>query len=249
MTVTVLLTPVWSTVMTIHLVGYYRVSTAKQGASGLGLEAQHRAVEEYAKRTGGTLLATYEEIESGKRADRPALTEALAYCRLTGSTLVIAKLDRLARNVAFLSKLMEEGGVDFVACDMPTATTLTIHILAAVAEDERRAISARTKAALGSIKVKLADAGEYEARSGKVIKRLGNPQGLTVSRRDLGSAATAAKARAFAEKVGPTIQALRAEGLSFASIASRLDERHIPPAGNATSWTAMGVKRVVDRVG
>ncbi len=135
----------------VKYVAYHRVSTAKQGASGLGLEAQRMAVEQFMARTSGTLVAEVQEIESGGKNDRPRLAEALTLCRVHGATLIIAKLDRLARNVHFISGLME-AGVDFVACDMPMANRLTIHVLAAVAEHEREMISARTKAALAAAK-------------------------------------------------------------------------------------------------
>jgi DNA invertase Pin-like site-specific DNA recombinase len=133
--------------MTIdRFVAYYRVSTDRQGKSGLGLEAQREAVQSYLDGGSWTLAAEVTEVESGKRNDRPELDRALGLCRLYGATLVVAKLDRLARNVAFISKLMESG-VDFVAVDFPQANRLTVHILAAVAEHEAAMISARTKAA------------------------------------------------------------------------------------------------------
>src|SRR5947209_5737141 len=115
------------------VVTYYRVSTKRQGDSGLGLEAQRAAVSGFAQGKGAAVIREYTEVESGKRSDRPELAKALAHARLTKATLVVAKLDRLARNVAFTSALMESG-CDFVACDMPHANRLTIHILAAVAE-------------------------------------------------------------------------------------------------------------------
>src|SRR3954447_15475515 len=127
-------------------VAYYRVSTAKQGASGLGLEAQREAVAGYLNGGNWQLAAEFTEVESGRRTDRPELAKALAACRRIGATLIIAKLDRLARNVAFVSNLMESG-VEFVAVDFPTANRLTIHILAAVAEHEAAMTSTRTKAA------------------------------------------------------------------------------------------------------
>ncbi|WP_426014067.1 recombinase family protein [Caulobacter sp. DWR2-3-1b2] len=232
--------------MNTRFVAYYRVSTARQGASGLGLAAQRRAVGEYLERSGGTLVASYEEVESGKRADRPALAEAMERCRLTNARLLIAKLDRLSRNVHFLTGLEEEG-VDFVACDMPQANRLTVHIMAAVAQQEREAISTRTKAALGEIKARLKDGLPYASKkSGRPVTRLGNPAGLSVSRRDLGPAAAAAKADAFAARVQPIATRLRAEGLSLAHVAAQLDEMHIDtPRGKG--WTAMGVKRLLDR--
>src|ERR687883_224153 len=144
-------------------VAYYRVSTERQGRSGLGLEAQQEAVRNYLNGGSWHLVAEVIEVESGKRSERPKLQEALRFCRMHGATLIIAKLDRLARNVAFVSNLMESG-VEFTAGGFPTANRLTIHILAAVAEHEREMISARTKAALAAAK----------ARG----TRLGNPNGL-----------------------------------------------------------------------
>ncbi len=143
----------------VKAIAYYRVSTARQGQSGLGLEAQQAAVAAFCEP-----IETYTEVETGKRSDRPELQRAIAACKRMGATLVVAKLDRLARNVAFVSTLMESG-VEFVACDNPTANRLTVHILAAVAEDEARRISERTKAALAA----------YKARGGT----LGNPSNLT----------------------------------------------------------------------
>jgi DNA invertase Pin-like site-specific DNA recombinase len=229
-------------------VAYYRVSTAKQGASGLGLEAQQQAVRDYLNGGAWKLIKDYTEVESGKHSDRPVLAQAMERCRLTGATLLIAKLDRLSRNVHFLSGLMEQG-VEFVACDLPKANNLTVHIMAAVAEQEAKAISARTKAAMGSIKARLEAGEEYKSRrSGKVIKRLGNPNGLSVSKRELGSAAVNAKARAFAAGVAPTIRQIQADGdgLSLAAIAARLNAMDIQSAAGKP-WTAMGVKRVLDR--
>src|SRR4051812_41758138 len=134
-------------------VAYYRVSTTRQGQSGLGLEAQRKAVTDFLDGGHWQLVAEAVEVESGKRSDRPKLQEALRLCRLHGATLVIAKLDRLARNVAFISNLMESG-VDFVAVDFPQANRLTVHILAAVAEHEREMIAQRTKAALAAAKAR-----------------------------------------------------------------------------------------------
>jgi DNA invertase Pin-like site-specific DNA recombinase len=127
-------------------IAYYRVSTGKQAASGLGLEAQKNPVADYLNGGRWTLLDEFIEVESGKNSDRPQLERALALCRLHKATLVVAKLDRLARNLHFLSGLMESG-VEFVACDLPSANRLTIHVLAAVAEAEALAISQRTKVA------------------------------------------------------------------------------------------------------
>ena len=134
-------------------IAYYRVSTDRQGKSGLGLEAQRAAVVRYLAGIGGILLAEHTEVETGRRNDRPELQKALVACRKHKARLVIAKLDRLSRNVAFIATLMD-AGVEFVACDNPHATRLTLHILAAVAEHEREMISARTKAALQAAKAR-----------------------------------------------------------------------------------------------
>src|ERR1039458_2704722 len=136
-----------------RFVAYYRVSTAKQGVSGLGLEAQQEAVRSYLNGGHWKRGAEFTEIESGKRNDRPALAEALSVCRVHGATLIIAKLDRLARNVHFISSMME-AGVEFIAVDFPQANRLTIHILAAVAEHEALMISARAKVALAAARAR-----------------------------------------------------------------------------------------------
>ncbi len=132
-------------------VAYYRVSTARQGRSGLGLDAQRRAVADFLNGGSWELSAEFVEVESGKVDDRPQLEQALATCELSGATLVVAKLDRLSRNLAFLAKL-QESGARFVAADMAEANELTIHIMAAVAQAERKAISIRTKEALAAAK-------------------------------------------------------------------------------------------------
>ena len=133
------------------VIAYYRVSTARQGRSGLGLEAQRLAVQTYL--CNQRPLYEFVEVESGTSCDRPQLQAALAACRVHRATLIIAKLDRLARNVAFVSALMD-AGVEFLACDFPQANRLTIHILSAVAEHEAKMISERTKAALAAAKAR-----------------------------------------------------------------------------------------------
>ncbi|MGN6422939.1 MAG: recombinase family protein [Asticcacaulis sp.] len=232
--------------MSGKFIAYYRVSTQRQGASGLGLAAQRQAVADYLRATGGELVGDFEEVESGKNDERPELTHALERCRLTGARLLIAKLDRLSRNVAFLARLMDQGA-QFVACDMPEANELTIHIMAAVAQAERKAISARTKAALGAINARLEAGDEYVSkRSGRVVAKLGNPHGLSAPRPDLGVEAIKAKADKFAGQVGPIVRGLRDEGLSFAAIAGRLSGMHVKTQRGG-AWTAMGVKRVLER--
>ena len=159
-----------------RFISYLRVSTVRQGASGLGLEAQREAVSRYLNGGHWQLVQEIVEVESGKRNDRPAIAEALRLCRLHKATLVIAKLDRLARNVHFISSLMESG-VDFTACDFPEANRLTVHILAAVAEHEASMISARTKAALKAAKARgVALGGQRgQPRAHEGHGRQGNP--------------------------------------------------------------------------
>lgn len=210
-------------------VAYLRVSTARQGESGLGLDAQRATVEAFARQQGGAIVATHVEVESGKRSDRPELAKALAAARKGRATLLIAKLDRLARNVAFIAAMMD-AGVDFVACDQPFASRLTLHILAAVAEDEARRISERTKAALAAAK----------ARGTK----LGSPI----------AAQTIEKARAarsvYANKANETTRAvirdIRANGVeTLTGIARTLQARGVrTPRGNV-EWQPVQVSRLM----
>lgn len=146
------------------LVGYLRVSTGKQQLSGLGLEAQRNSIERYASQIGETIEQVYVETESGSKKNRPELVAALAACKKHKATLIIAKLDRLARNVAFVSSLME-AGVEFIAVDAPYANKLMLHILSAFAEHEREMISERTKAALAAAKARGVELG----KNGKVL--------------------------------------------------------------------------------
>jgi DNA invertase Pin-like site-specific DNA recombinase len=211
-------------------VGRMRVSTDKQGASGLGIEAQRQAVLDYLNGGRWTLTQEFIEVESGKRSDRPQLVAALAACKKQKAKLVIAKLDRLARNVHFISGLMD-AGVEFVACDMPHANKLTIHILAAVAEHEREAISARTKAALAAAK----------ARG----KKLGGPK-LAIAAK-LGSKANKAAADRFAANVLPVILQVKASGAtSLRAVAAALTARGVPTARGG-DWNAAQVANVLRR--
>ncbi|MBI3410368.1 MAG: recombinase family protein [Planctomycetes bacterium] len=220
-------------------IGYMRVSTKGQGESGLGIEAQRAAVEAYAKQNGATLVMMYTEVESGKRADRPELARALAHARRIKATLVVAKLDRLARNVAFLSALMESK-VPFVACDNPHANRLTLHILAAVAEAEALAISQRTKAALAA----------YKARGGKLGAQLDQCRNLTQQARKKGAeragqAVARIAAEAYAD-LAPMMGAWRAEGTTLQGIAARLNEEgHTTRRGKP--WNPVQVARVLER--
>lgn len=214
---------------------YYRVSTDKQGRSGLGLEAQRDAVTRHVASVGGRMLGEFQEVESGKRDDRPQLRAALNACRVKRATLCIAKLDRLTRNLAFLANLMESG-VEFVACDNPHATKFTIHILAAVAEHEREMISARTKAALAAAKAR-------GIRLGGPNLRVGDPE---ASRRAV--AAKKALADEYAADVLPFIAAARGAGAkSLGELARALMARGVlTPSGNMT-WTHEQVRRIIAR--
>src|SRR5271170_6707649 len=200
-----------------NFVSYLRVSTKGQGESGLGLAAQRSAVETYLNGGHWKLVAEVEEVESGKRSDnRPKLAEALRLCRVHNASLIIAKLDRLARNVAFVSSLMESG-VEFTAADFPQANRLTVHILAAVAEHEAKAISERTRAALAASK----------ARGTKLGGWRGGPT-LGDAARRTALAGRQAKAEARAVDLAPVIAELRASGVSSArGIAKGLQARGI----------------------
>jgi DNA invertase Pin-like site-specific DNA recombinase len=213
----------------MKIISYCRVSTRKQEASGLGLEAQQAAVAAYAQSNAATIAGEFIETESGKRADRPELARAIAACRRQRATLVIAKLDRLARNVAFVANLME-AKVPFVACDNPNATPLTIHILSAVAEDEAKRISQRTKDALARAKAR-----------GTI---LGMPANLTRSARRRGTAANIEAARHHASQALPLARKLRDAGETLASIANRLtDGGMLTRTGKA--WSATSVMRLL----
>jgi DNA invertase Pin-like site-specific DNA recombinase len=218
-----------------RFIAYFRVSTRRQEVSGLGLEAQREAVAAHVAGCGGRVILTFQEIESGKRNDRPQIAAALAACRLRRATLVIAKLDRLARNVAFISNLMESG-VDFVACDNPHATRLTIHILAAVAEHEREMISARTIAALAAAKARGV--------------RLGNPN---LKPGDRWASRVARQARsdlsnAHAADVLPYIERARKAGCtSLGELARALSACGIRTPAGGTEWRAVQVSRILRR--
>jgi DNA invertase Pin-like site-specific DNA recombinase len=219
-------------------VSYLRVSTGRQGASGLGLEAQRAAVEEFLNGGNWTLGGEFVEVESGRRCDRPELTRALASCRVHGATLVVAKLDRLVRNYDFLRRL-EESDVSFVATDMPHANRLTVHILAAVAEEEARMISQRTKDALRAAK----------ARGTK----LGNPANLSDAARRIGSRIAAdrrsQRASQRARDLASVLDEIRSSGITERrAIARELERRQIPTARGG-KWTAVQVGSLLERSG
>lgn len=209
-------------------IAYYRVSTDKQGRSGLGLDAQQKAVADYLNGNGSKLAGEYIEVESGKKlTNRPELQAALEHCRKKKATLIIAKLDRLARSVHFIAGLMESG-VAFVAADMPSANDFMLHIYAAVAQEERRLISQRTRAALRAAKAKGV--------------KLGNPK--------LGQINDKRRRQAdeFAALMAPIIAQIKEEGYtSFESIRDELNRRKVPTARDG-SWHTPTVYRLVKRI-
>lgn len=215
-----------------NYVTYFRVSTQRQGRSGLGIEAQHVAVRGYLEANGGTALASYTEVESGKDNDRPQLAAALKRCRQTRATLLVAKLDRLSRNAAFLLSL-RDSGVRFIAADLPSVNELVVGILACVAQHEREAISERTKAALAAAK----------ARGVK----LGNPSLEPGTRASARRASKAAQviAQGRAAELRDVIEDARRQGCeSLRDYASHLNTLGIAtPRGG--QWAAASVSRLL----
>jgi len=219
-----------------RFVAYYRVSTRRQGISGLGLDAQREAVRRWVG--DGELIAEFEEVESGKRDDRPALEAALKECRLRGAVLVIAKLDRLARSVSFLSKLLD-AGTDFRAVDMPDANRFMINVMAAMAEHERDLISQRTKAALNAAKDRGVRLG------GRRGDHRIEDHGAAGRQRSMERRSRAAADRA--SEVGAVVDAIKTAGItSLHGIARELNARSIrAPRGG--EWSAGQVSRLVSR--
>lgn len=218
---------------------YYRVSTKQQGNSGLGLEAQKTAVANFLKsRNESEIPPAFTEVESGNNAERPQLEKAVLRCKQTGSTLLIAKLDRLSRNIEFIFKLrgeLQKAGVDFVATDLPEANTLTLGIMATMAQHEREIISQRTKAGLAEAK-----------RRGK---KLGNPQNLTSQARDKAHTNISKSARQdkSVRHAFHFIKPLKENGLSYAKIAEKLNsEGYRTRTGK--EFHAIQVQRIYDRL-
>lgn len=213
---------------------YYRVSTQRQGRSGLGLEAQQAAVTAFLAGRDAQVIGEYREIESGRKSDRQQLAAAMNMCKMTGSVLLIAKLDRLARDAHFLLGL-EKSGIEFVAADMPFANRLTIGIMALVAEEEAKAISARTKAALA-------------ARKARGLP-LGNVASLRPADRNGAARAAAAwskKAADHAAMVLPAIQEMQTAGMSLRGMARELGKRGFTTVQGG-QWTATQVSAVLQR--
>jgi DNA invertase Pin-like site-specific DNA recombinase len=210
-----------------QFVSYYRVSTDRQGASGLGLEAQRTSVQTHT--THGQLLGEFTEVESGKKSDRKELMKALALCERTGATLVIAKLDRLSRNLKFIVDLLDSG-VDFVCCDLPQANKLTIHLMAVFAQHEAEMISQRTKAALAAAKKRGVLLGS--SRPGHWEGRQRGPK--------LGS-----KRHLNNDKLVAQIRQLRESGTTYDVIAAKINDQGWTTS-TGKQWTKSGVHRVLN---
>ena len=226
-----------------RLITYLRVSTKRQGQSGLGIEAQRAAVEEYARQFAGTIDGEYAEVESGKRKDRPELGKAIAHAKRTRATLVVAKLDRLSRNAAFLFTL-RDSGVPLVFCDMPGANELTVGIMAVVAEEERKMISRRTKDALKAAKqrgIKLGSSRPDHWKHHEDRRKAGALAGGVAAGKAHRSAANESYSDLY-----PIIMELRSKGCSLQGIADALNTQgHSTRRGK--NWNPMQVSRVVKR--
>lgn len=219
-------------------VGYVRVSTKQQGHSGLGLESQRESVARFVA-SRGELVASYTEVESGRKDDRPQLARALAACRRYGAVLVVAKLDRLSRDAAFLLEL-RKAGTRFVCADLPEMNELTVGLFAVLAEHEARLISERTKAALAAAKARGQQLGGHPERLTPAAQRRG--QRVSAARR-------AARASEHAAAFTDTIAELRAAGVSsLAGIARALEDRGVPTPAGKQRWHVTTVRRLLGRL-
>ena len=224
------------------MVAYYRVSTTRQGQSGLGLEAQERAVSAHVVSQGCTLLIAYTEIETGKKDtldNRPELRKAIAHAKRSKATLIVAKMDRLSRSVAVTSAL-HNSGLEFIACDNPFANRITIQILAAVAENEARAISTRTKDALVSYKLRGGVLGSARPECRHNLTCEARAKGIT-----LAAIVNRSNTLAAYEDIFPMIVGMRRDGLTLAKIAEKLNVMG-HTTRNDKRWSATQIKRVLE---
>lgn len=226
-------------------VAYIRVSTQKQGISGLGIEAQTATIQSYAQ-SKGIVLDTFTEIVSGKKDDRIELQKAISYAKKNNAILLIAKLDRLSRNLLFIATLMESG-VQFEACDLPSATPFTLHIFAALAEQERKFISIRTKDALTA---KAERMNEIELSAYKAQKATNGTNNLVKGKAAAKAANThTTNATNNAANTQPYsyIALLREQGKSYTDIAILLTANGYKTPTAKGMWKGMTVKRIYDR--
>ena len=221
-----------------NFVAYLRVSKKRKGKASLGLETQREDVQRFVAGRGGVIISPeYVEVESGKHNDRPKLLQAMKRCKITGATLIVATLDRLSRNAVFLMTL-RDSGVSFIAADMPEASTMTVGVMALVAQHEREAICARTKAALAAAKARGTKLGGIRSRSPDISLH-----------HAAGNAAKTAKADAQAERLRDEIEPLRRAGLSLNAIAAKLNaDGSLTPSGKVGGWTPTAVSRVIARL-
>jgi DNA invertase Pin-like site-specific DNA recombinase len=219
---------------TMKYVAYYRVSTQKQGKSGLGLDAQRKMVNDFVATYGGEIVDEFTEIESGKNDDRPELGKAIKRAALVGGRILVGKLDRLSRDLHFITSL-QKNRVDFVVSDMPNCDSFTIHIYGSLAQRERELISARTKAGLAAAKARGVKLGTDNLKPELV--REASAKGVQIRKQN---------ADDFAGRVKPTIMALRDKGMSLRQVASELGRLGVKTARGG-KWTATAVKNVLGR--
>ena len=227
-------------------IAYYRVSTREQGDSGLGLRAQKQAVKRHIDESD-ILVKEFEEIESGKKSDRPQLLKAIEVAKENGATLIIAKLDRLSRNAKFIFTL-RDSGVKFICADMPEANSLTIGLLSVLAEEEAKRISERTSSALAQIKNKIESGEKHISKNGNVVKKLGSPQNLTDEVRKAGRDSYSNKALNNPEnkRAGAFIVSLKEQGLTYYAITEKLNESGFKTS-RGNDFNQMQVKRLYKR--
>ena len=219
----------------MRYVAYYRVSTQKQGKSGLGLEAQRKMVMEFVTMNGGDILAEFTEIESGKRDDRPELIKAINHAALVGGRILVGKLDRLSRDLHFITSL-QKSRVDFVVSDLPGCDSFTINIYGALAQREREMISSRTKAGLDAAKARGVKLGTNNLKP-ELVKEA-SAKGVQARQQN---------ADEFAARVKPVIEAMREQGKSLLAVAKELDHLGVKTA-RGCKWTATAVKNAMARL-